>query len=143
MKLLHKLRLPLMGIAIILSSLTYVGCEGDDDGVDDYFQNNPYTSSDRESVVPLPPDKPATNPVPASLSISPTSTKANPGQKVGFQATGGSAPYSWSVGIAAHGNVSPQSNNKYAIYTHLATSADINNVIVKDAAGAVAIANVN
>ncbi len=143
MKVLRKLALTILGLTVIFSSLLYIGCEGDDDNVGDYFDNNPYQgNSDRESFA----DAPAstnTPPAPVALSINPTSTSANPGQRVGFQATGGKSPYSWSIGISAHGSVAPQSNSKYAVYTHLGTSTDINNVIVTDSAGAVAIANIN
>ena len=141
MKTLRKLVLSIVSMAIIFSSLLYVGCEGDDENVDDYFDNNPYTGNpDRESF------SSSTNrpPAPATLSINPSSTAANPGQQIGFQAAGGSGSYSWSVGIGAHGSIVAQSNSKYAVYTHLAASTEINNVIVKDNnTGAVAISNIN
>ena len=143
MKSLRKLALSSISLVIIFSSLLYIGCEGDDDNVDDYFSNNPYKGNpDRESFA----DTPASTnipPAPAALSISPTSANANPGQRIGFQAAGGSGSYVWSVGISAHGNVAPQSNTKYAVYTHVGSSTDINNVIVTDSAGAVAISNIN
>lgn len=142
MKSLNKLALSIMSIAIILSSLLYIGCEGDDDNVDDYFDNNPFEHADRESFADVPASTNITHTTTA-LSISPTSSSANPGQQIGFEANGGSSPYSWSIGIAAHGSVTPQSNTKYAIYTHTGDSTDLNNVIVKDASGAVAIANIN
>ncbi len=134
----------LTGITIILfSSLLYIGCEGNDDNVDDYFDNNPYQETPgRDNTAPRPP---STNTPPSSvpLSIHPGTASAKPGQQIGFNADGGTAPYRWSVGIPAHGNVTPQSNSKYAIYTHLGDENDINNVIVKDAKGAVAVADIN
>ncbi len=136
MKALSKLTLALISITITLSTLLYMGCEGDDDNVDKYFNNNPYKTTPNRKPFTDPPSS-------VNLSITPTSASVNSGQLIGFQATGGSSPYSWSVGISAHGNITPQSNSKYAVYTHIGSSADINNIIVTDSAGAVAIANIN
>ncbi|MCK5529337.1 MAG: hypothetical protein KAI74_06605 [Kiritimatiellae bacterium] len=144
MKTLRNLVLPLMSLAIIFSSLLYIGCEGDDDNVDNYFDDNPYGSSDRESVLPIPDPPASTNEAPAAvaLSISPTSVTAVPGQKISFQAAGGTPPYTWTVGQAGHGTVSP-STGIYTVYSHVSAATDINNVIVTDSASAVAIANIN
>ncbi len=146
MKTLRKLALSLIGITIILSTLLYMGCEGDDDNVGDYFKDNPFQHTDRDSVANINDyDNSSTNipPAPTPLSISPSSSAATPGRRIGVQAIGGTSPYSWSVGISAHGSIAPQSNSKYAVYTHTAAATDINNVIVTDSAGAVAIANIN
>ena len=133
MKLMRTLSFIVLGLVAMTGVLFYTGCEDkpSDDNVEDYFDNNAYSSADRDNNISLP------------LSISPASAQAKAGQQVGYGAAGGSAPYSWSVGTAANGSIAAANDSAYAIYTHLGGTNDVNSVIVSDSGGAVTLSNVN
>jgi len=121
------------GVLSAAVAVFYVACEDtpSDESVDGYFSNNPYQS------------QPRATPATAAVTIFPSSSSAQPGQQILFQAVNGESPFSWGEATAGHGTVAPQSNNRYALYTHLGTTNDANNVTVTDSAGATAIANIN
>jgi len=129
-------KLLLVAGGFLLMFIVYTGCEDgpSDDGINSYFDNNPYQSESRGASQESPP---------ATLSISPASTTAGPGRLINFTATGGTSPFSWGVGTPANGTAIEQGNERYAIYTHLGTTNDANNVIVTDGSGSTAIANIN
>lgn len=136
---MHRLRLReslIVAGGCLMAFILYTGCEDgpSDEGINSYFNNNPYQSESRQSPQAAPT---------ASLTISPVSASAVPGQLINFTAAGGSSPFSWSEGTAANGTVAQQGNERYAIYTHLGTTNDANNVVVTDGSGATAIANIN
>ncbi len=133
MKRLRTFALMLLGLVAMSGLLFYAGCEDEpsNDNVDNYFENSPYTSADRNN-----------NPS-APLAISPSAIKAKAGQQVGYAAGGGRTPYSWSVGTPANGAVQAGSDTSYAIYTHLGDTNSVNSVIVSDSTGAVVLSNVN
>jgi hypothetical protein len=62
---------------------------------------------------------------------------------INFIAVGGTSPFNWTVGVVANGTVAEQGNERYAIYTHLGSTSNKNNVVVSDGSGATAIANIN
>lgn len=134
MKTLRKLVLPIVSITIIFSSLLYIGCEGDDENVDDYFDNNPYQGNpDRESFS----DAPV-----STLSISPSSVRANQNDYIIFSASGGTPPYTWQLKNTIYGDLNKQGAYQ-ATYHHNTTTNGKNVVLVTDTANAIAIANIN
>ena len=138
MKSLRKLALSILSLTIIFSSLLYIGCEGDDDNVGDYFDNNPYGGNpSRESFA----DAPTSNTTP-TLAISPASANvAISGTQI-FTASGGTPPYNWFT-ENSHGTVVKQSDDKVAIYTQTSASINANKVTVIDNAGRSATAQIN
>lgn len=143
MKTLRKLSLALLSLTIIFSSLLYIGCENDDDNVDDYFDNNPYQQETDRDISAVTPPSSNTPPVAIALSINPGSATVAGGESVAFEASGGTPPYTWSVRQAGHGNVNPASGT-HTLYSQLSAAPDnINTVILKDNAGAISTAKIN
>jgi len=74
------------------------------------------------------------------LAISPTDiTLDGNGDKVAFTGTGGTYPYTWTVGIAARGHVDSATGSQ-TVYTR--DTAEDNTVLLTDKKGHVAIANI-
>lgn len=125
-----------LGLGLALALGLYTGCEDtpSDEGINNYFDNNPYQSDARPDVAETPT---------ADLSIDPSISSAQTDQLINFEAGGGTAPFAWSVGTPAYGTITAQANTRYAIYRHSGTTNNINSVVVTDASGASAIASVN
>jgi len=119
--------------AALCGLLPLIGCEDapSNEGVDDYFNNNAFPSTSTPSEQP------------ASLTISPTDTSAQTGQQINFTATGGTTPMTWATSTPANGTVARQGDTRNAIYTHTGPSNALNNVIVRDASGSSAVADIN
>ena len=120
--------LPLLALALLAGP----GCETDknvDTGqIDDYFENNPYTSAERPEGYHY-------------LRITPASAEITYiGEVVRFQVDGGTAPYAWEVADGSAGSISPSRPNE-ALYT--VKQILPNNVLVFDKAGRSGVADIN
>jgi hypothetical protein len=134
MKLLLSLAF-VVTVSVIMAGI--IGCEKDGDtgsDLDAYFKANPYISDPRDSTDDAIGGK--------SLTITPTSAPVTlPGQKVVFTVSNGIGPYTWAVASGGAGSIAKQTGNDgQAIYT--VTTVSDNNVIVSDANGKAAIANI-
>ena len=122
--------LQVAGVALCLIAVP--GCDSSDpssDGAENYFDKNPYASQTRDPSLP------------ASLLLTPTEGSATfVGQALSFSVSGGSSPYTWSVGISSIGSVSPATGSQ-TIYTCIDIGA--NSVIVYDSSGLSAVANIS
>jgi len=132
MSIQHAVHWTIAGAALC-GVVLLAGCEDapSNEGVDNFFNNNPFPSSSTPSEQA------------ASLSISPLSSSARTGQQINFTATGGTTPMTWAVATPANGSVAAQGNTRNAIYTHTGPSNTANNVVVRDAAGSSAVADIN
>lgn len=121
------------GLLAATVAVLHVACEEtpSDEGVDEYFSNNPYQSAPRGT------------PTAAAITITPLNATGRPGELTGFSAVGGLPPFGWAVGTLANGTIAAQADTRYAIYTHLGTTNSINSVVVTDSSGAAAVAAIN
>jgi hypothetical protein len=123
-----KLRWLLLAL-IPLMGLVYIGCEDEpsDDGLDSFFDNNPYISDPRVS--------------PSALTIAPIETfVTSVGEQINYSVVGGDSPYSWDVAKSSVGSIRELSDDSMAIYT--VAIVEDNNVIVADRNGQAAIATI-
>ena len=120
------------GLLAATVAVLYVACEDtpSDGGVDEYFSNNPYQSTPRGT------------PTAAALSITPLNSAGRPAEQTVFSAVGGQPPFGWTAATAA-GTIAPQPNTRYAVYTHLGNTNEINSIVVTDGSGAAAVATIN
>jgi hypothetical protein len=122
--------LQVAGVALFL--LASPGCDTSDPdtgSMDNYFDQNPYSSQTRDPIQP------------GILTLTPDSaTVTFIGQKVNFRVSEGTPPYTWSVALPAIGSVSPVTGSQ-TIYTALDVSA--NSIVVHDSKGQTAAAEIN
>jgi len=129
--MMQRTRLLSTAVALIclpLVALLYVGCEDEpsSEGLDSYFERNPYISDPRTS--------------PSALSISPNQAQVSSiGQAIAFKVNGGTEPYEWAVSKSDVGTIERLGNSE-ALYTAIQI-AD-NNVIVADRNGQAAIGDI-
>ncbi len=133
----EKMSLVLRIGSVFLLAVTLLaagGCETDPDenkdyaGVDEYFEENPYSGGDRDE------------PVSADLKIDPVLQMIGVvGGTAVFEGKGGVGPYAWSVSDAEYGTIVSLGWSE-AIYTCLKVGN--NNVMVVDQEGHSAVASV-
>lgn len=104
----------------MLCTAIIAGCEDND--VPDNFNYNTAPAS-------------ALQILPASVTIGPTNTFTV------FEASGGSAPYSWTIGDSALGAI-PESTAHLITYTRTASAFGAHAISVKDANGWMATAEI-
>jgi hypothetical protein len=126
-----RIVLPLLTLLALPGLLLFnAGCEDEpsSEGLDSYFDRNPFISDPRVT--------------PSSLTIAPAESQVTTeGQTIDFVVAGGRGPFSWGVSKTSVGTVQPLGDDRHAIYTALDV-AD-NNVIVADRDGQAAIGNIN
>ncbi|HPF99895.1 MAG TPA: hypothetical protein PLE77_07490 [Kiritimatiellia bacterium] len=120
-------------VLVLVTAMALAGCEWNSDpdteGVDDYFDSNPYDTEGRGGSSTR------------DLTITPGAASVSyVGQKVSFRAQGGEKPYTWTVSNNAKGTVAA-SGSEQGVYTVIEVSP--NDVIVTDAKHATAIALVS
>ncbi len=134
---MKKMMLGLAGVAVFALGLAaLVGCDTDgsptSSGLDDYFTTHPYVSDPRAS--------PESTAATSNIVINPvTATVTYEGQEIVFTASQGYGPYTWDVADPSAGRVASMAWSQ-GIYTALKVAP--NNVIVADASGHAAIANI-
>jgi hypothetical protein len=128
---MRKLRpaLNLLVAALLpLIACVYIGCEDEpsSEGLDSFFQNNPYISDPRVT--------------PSAVAIRPDEAfVTSVGETISFSAVGGAAPYTWLVSKASAGSVQAAPDSSIGVYT--VSKVEDNNVIVADRNGQAAIAD--
>lgn len=122
----------IMIMAVI--AIMFSACEKDENTstVDDFFNDVPYTSLDRDRENP------------EELSLSPSSPSVTKvGEQVAFTVRGGSKPFHWSVSDTSVGTISPattQTDVEQAVYKCLKLTK--NTVVVTDGLGRAAVVDV-
>ena len=120
-----------LGFLSMALALLMAGCEGeknDPTGTDEYFENNPYSSDERD------------DPLPTTLDVSPDSAKMDiVGQEVVFTASGGKGGYHWSLASDVYGELYSSGANQ-CIYR--CKKVGNNDVILTDDAGHFAAAHI-
>jgi hypothetical protein len=118
----------LIAALLPLAASVYIGCEDSpsSEGLDAFFQNNPYISDPRVT--------------PSAVTIRPADALVTSvGETLSFTAAGGSSPYTWQVSKPSAGSVQAAPDNSIGVY--IANQVEDNNVIVADRNGQAAIAN--